>query len=177
MLDRYPFWRAGGARCIHYATKIFRLRWGRLDRVVLAELSEFFNAHDGKVFVCSFELVNEVLYVYFFTFCFGVVDDMFHILGIFQGIDQARQQVRVRVDGFGLGLDEGMLHSLLAKGVVCGGYRDRLGDSSMRRGKPIRTVGAFISSCTMDDLHLLQECLPCGSEKMQPVSFDETELS
>lgn len=53
--------------------------------------------------------------------------------------------MRIAVDSFRFGLDEGVLDALLAEGIVGSSYGYRLRDSAMRHAQPVRTWDGTVS--------------------------------
>lgn len=59
--------------------------------------------------------------------------------------------MRIAVDSFRFGLDEGVLDALLAEGIVGSSYGYRLRDSAMRHAQPVRTWDGTVSLRSASD--------------------------
>ena len=83
--------------------------------------------------------VLELLDVLLLDFHMAVVDDILDILGLFEGVDELCEEMRVEEDELGVCLLEGVHETLLTKCVVGGDDGHGLSSGGISRSKPPRT--------------------------------------
>lgn len=135
VFDGYTFWWTRGTRGVHDTGEVLGIGWDRVDGVLRPGLSQLVHAKDFELRMGRLQLLKIGL----LDFGFVIVDDGLQCLGVLENVEEGRNQIGVKEDGLGAGLDKRVSESLFTKGVIGGNNWDRLRSRRMRHTKPMRT--------------------------------------
>ena len=132
MRDADPLGRTGRAGGVHNAVEAGAFGRHRIDRVILAHLSQLLECHNLELGVGLLEL----FYLIPSREYAALVDNDGLDVRLLKGSGSNLEEMRVDVHSVGLSLEEGVFKAALAECIVGGDYRDRLGGATVGHRDP-----------------------------------------